>query len=174
MRYYLFPLLLMPAGTPLASTTLLTSVTTSTGSNLCVDITGGSSSIGTMLQQWACNGFAASQLFYVVPTYVNYVLYYTITDSAGHCWDLTSGSFTAGTLVEMWDCGNGNNQRFQILPTQNGWVINPATAQGMCLDISDGSASNGAAVQIFGCNGSPAQVFNFVSPPGKWSDGLTL
>ena len=161
------------AGSPMTTTMKATMAKPSTGSNLCVDVTGASTSTGTKLQQWGCSG-NSNQLFNFVPSYVSYTLYYTITDSVGHCWDLTGPSFSAGTPVQMWTCTGGSNQMFQISQTTNGWVIRPFYAQGMCLDISSGSASNGAAVQIWTCNDTPAQVYNFNTPSaGKYFDSLT-
>ena len=153
------------------TTTLKTTmVMPSTGTNVCIDTPGGSTSISTKLQQYSCNDTPA-QLFNLVPSSAGY---YTITDSVGHCWDLTGPSFSAGTPVQMWTCTGGSNQMFQISQTTNGWLIRPFSAQGMCLDISSGSASNGAAVQIWTCNDTPAQVYNFNTPSaGKYFDSLT-
>ena len=110
---------------------------------MCVDARGGSSTDGTPVQVYGCNGTAAQQ--WTVPGDG------TLT-AFGKCLDVTSGATTDGTLVELWDCNGGANQ--QWIPQADGELV--SAQSGKCLDDTAFGGS-GTQLEIWDCNGGTNQ-----------------
>jgi Glycosyl hydrolase family 59/Ricin-type beta-trefoil lectin domain/Concanavalin A-like lectin/glucanases superfamily len=109
----------------------------------CVDDNGNSSSPGTKVQMWDCNGGAAQN--WTVPGGG------TIRINGG-CMDITGASTANGALVELWTCNGGANQQWQAV---NGTLVNPAS--GKCLDDPGSNTANGTQLEIWTCNGGANQ-----------------
>ena len=119
------------------------SAVTNPGSGRCLDVTGASSSLGTPIQIFDCNGSAAQQWLLVNGALQVY---------ANECLDITGGNLSAGTRVQLWSC-NGTGAQ-QWTPHANGTIT---TSNGLCLDVVGGATGNGTPVQIMTCNGTAAQ-----------------
>jgi hypothetical protein len=105
----------------------------------CADDNGGSSTNGTKVQMWDCNGGASQS--------------WTIQGNGtiginGKCMDITGAGITNGTLVEEWACNGGGNQ--QWLPV-NGMLVNPVS--GKCLDDPGFNTTQGTQLDIWTCDG---------------------
>ncbi|MET7726572.1 LamG-like jellyroll fold domain-containing protein [Streptomyces mirabilis] len=124
-------------------TTLQSALVPSSG-HLCVDDDGKSTTNGTKIQVWACNGSAA-QVWTAAADNSLRVL--------GKCLDVTSGGTTNGTLVQLYTCNNTGSQKWTTGP--NGSLVNPQS--GKCLDDPNGSTTNGTQLQIYTCNNSASQ-----------------
>ncbi len=109
----------------------------------CVDDNAGSSTNGTKIQLWDCNGGAAQTW-----TWANGVL--TLN---GKCMDVTGQNTANGTLIELWDCNGGSNQ--QWAPQANGTL--KSVQSGRCLDDPGFSTTNGTQLEIWDCNGGSNQ-----------------
>jgi predicted alpha-1,2-mannosidase len=113
-------------------------------SGLCVDDSNSSTTNGSHIQIWTCNGTGAQN--------------WTVgTDGTlrvlGGCMDVTNGGTTSGTLVQFYQCNGTGSQVWQ--PGSNGSLVNPQS--GLCLDDPGSSTTTGTQLQIYTCNGTNAQ-----------------
>jgi hypothetical protein len=108
----------------------------------CLDDASSSTTNGTKVDLWDCNGTGAQV--------------WTVGGGAvkvnGKCLDVTGGGTGNGALVEIWDCTGGADQRWTVV---NGTLVNPVS--GRCLDDPGSSTTNGVQVQLWDCNGTAAQ-----------------
>jgi glucuronoarabinoxylan endo-1,4-beta-xylanase len=122
-----------------------TGVLRGVGSNRCLDVPNLSTTNGTLLQIWDCNGGANQQWTYLsnkeLQVYGN------------KCLDVPNHSTAAGTRVEIWDCNGGANQQWNL--NSNGTVI--GVESGLCLDVTGAGTANGTPVEIWPCNGGTNQ-----------------
>jgi Ricin-type beta-trefoil lectin domain/Glycosyl hydrolase family 76/Ricin-type beta-trefoil lectin domain-like len=112
----------------------------------CLDLKGGTTTDGTAVQLWDCDGTAA-QRWTAFPDG-------SLQDS-GKCLDATSQGTANGTLLEIWDCNGGSNQVWQ---PHDGGYVNPAS--GRCLDDPNSSTTNGTQLEIWDCNGGSNQTWS--------------
>ena len=74
-------------------------------SGLCLDVQGASTSPGTAVDIYSCNGQANQQW--------NVNANGTITGvQSGLCLDVTGAGTANGTAVELWTCNGGSNQQW--------------------------------------------------------------
>ena len=122
-----------------------TGVLRGVGSNRCLDVPGQSTTNGTLLEIWDCNGGANQQWTYLsngeLQVYSN------------KCLDVPNHATAAGTRVEIWDCNGGANQQWTL--NANGTVV--GRESGLCLDVTGAGTANGTPVEIWGCNGGSNQ-----------------
>jgi hypothetical protein len=115
------------------------------GSNRCLDVPGATTTNGTLLEIWDCNGGANQQ--WTALSNGELQVY------GNKCLDVPNHATTQGTRVEIWDCNGGANQQWTL--NSNGTVV--GVESGLCLDVTGGATANGTAVEIWGCNGSSNQ-----------------
>ncbi|MCW3820526.1 RICIN domain-containing protein [Micromonospora sp. DR5-3] len=73
---------------------------------LCLDVTGASTTAGTPVQVWDCNGMPNQQW--------NLNSNGTITSAqTGYCLDVNGGGTANGTNVIVWYCNGGANQQWK-------------------------------------------------------------
>ncbi|MFK0107386.1 ricin-type beta-trefoil lectin domain protein [Streptomyces sp. NPDC091217] len=114
----------------------------------CLDVAGGSSTNGTAVQLYDCNGSTAQQ--------------WTVgsdgtVQALGKCLDVTSASTADGAKVQLYDC-NGTGAQQWSYNSSTGDVVN--TAANKCLDVTDNSSANGARAQIWSCTGAANQKWH--------------
>ncbi|MEY9895212.1 hypothetical protein ABIA31_008901 [Catenulispora sp. MAP5-51] len=109
----------------------------------CVDDSTASTTNGTHVQLWDCNGTAAQSW-----TWGNGTLTF-----GGKCMDVTGQGTANGTLVELWDCNGGANQ--QWTPQPDGSL--KSAQSGRCLDDPGFATTNGTQLEIWDCNGGANQ-----------------
>jgi hypothetical protein len=109
----------------------------------CVDDNGNSSTPGTKVQMWDCNGGASQSWTFPGDG--------TIRINGG-CIDITGAGTANGTLVELWTCNGGANQQWQA---EGGTLVNPVS--GKCLDDPGFNTANGTQLDIWTCNGGSNQ-----------------
>jgi Ricin-type beta-trefoil lectin domain len=120
----------------------------------CVDDNADSTTNGTQVQMWDCNGGASQNWTFPGNGTI---------DLGGKCMDITGAGTANGTLVELWTCNGGTNQQWQAL---NGTLVNPVS--GKCLDDSIGPPQSTAAAQWFGsCRSLPARTEPLNGMAGK-------
>src|SRR6185312_10603374 len=100
-----------------------TDVLRGAGSNRCLDVPGQSTTNGTLLQIWDCNGGANQQ--WTLLSNGELQVY------GNKCLDVPNHATTAGTRVEIWDCNGGANQQWTL--NSNGTVV--GVESGLCLDV---------------------------------------
>jgi hypothetical protein len=111
------------------------------GAGKCLDVNGQSTTPGTQLQIWDCNG-GSNQTW--TRTASGQLTVYS--GSSTMC--MTAGNSTAGTPIAIQPCGSGTGQQWQA--NSDGTVT--GVQSGLCLDVSGASTANGAKVQLWTCN----------------------
>ncbi|MGW4624247.1 ricin-type beta-trefoil lectin domain protein [Streptomyces sp. NPDC004592] len=114
----------------------------------CLDLQGASTTDGTPLQMYTCNGGKAQNFRLDTQTHALTIL--------GKCAMPTGGATANGTHVTLTACtGNANQQ----------WTIAAGTlkhtASGKCLDVTNADSTDGTDLQITTCNGNAAQQWAF-------------
>jgi hypothetical protein len=113
----------------------------------CMDVNTGSSTPGTKVQMWDCNGNGNSQQW-------------TLESNGtiginGQCLDITGGNYANGTDIEEWTCNGGANQQWIAV---NGELVNPAS--GSCLDDPGFNTTEGTQLDLWTCNGGSNQQWS--------------
>lgn len=120
-------------------------------SNRCLDVQGGASADGTIVQLWDCNGTGAQRWVRQGEALVN--------PQTGKCLDVSGGRMANGTVVQLWSCNGLGAQKWQI--NSNGTIVN--TNSGACLDAVERGTAAGTRLQIWSCYGGggtqPNQVW---------------
>ncbi|MFJ6852569.1 PQQ-dependent sugar dehydrogenase [Streptomyces sp. NPDC091271] len=110
----------------------------------CVDVTGASSTDGTQIQLYGCNGTAAQK-------------WTAGTDGTlralGKCMDISGASTADGTKIQLYGCNNTGAQEWA--PQSNGSLKNPVT--GKCLDASGAASADGTKLHLWTCNSGANQ-----------------
>ncbi|WP_327244187.1 lectin [Streptomyces sp. NBC_01320] len=114
----------------------------------CLDVAGGSSTDGTAVQLYDCNGSAAQRWTVAADGSIQ---------ALGSCLDVTSASTANGAKVQLYTCNGSSAQRWTY-NSSTGDVVN--TAADKCLDITDQSTANGARAQIWTCTGAANQKWH--------------
>ena len=105
------------------------------GASKCLDDPSGSTTGGTQMQIWGCNG-QTNQVW--THTSANQL---TITNNGTtDCLDANGQGTTAGTKVIIWPCNGNSNQQWQF--NSNGTIT--GVQSGLCLDVTGGSTADGA------------------------------
>jgi len=114
-------------------------------SGRCADVPGGSTTNGTQLALWDCNG-GTNQSF--VLTASNQLQVY-----GNKCLDVNGASSADGAKVQIWDCNGGTNQQWTV--NADGTVV--GVGSGKCLDATANGTANGTLLEIWTCNGGDNQ-----------------
>ncbi len=126
-----------------ASSRGVTGTIQSASAGKCVDVNGGGTANGTIVQLYDCNGTIAQQ-WTLQPD--------GTIQNQGKCLDLYNGSGN-GALLEVWDCNGGWNQQWQL--GANHTLVNPTS--GRCLDDPAFNSANGTQLEVWDCNGGANQ-----------------
>ncbi|ACU73790.1 Ricin B lectin [Catenulispora acidiphila DSM 44928] len=118
------------------------------GAGKCVDVPNSTTTSGTQVQIYSCNG-QANQAF----TH-NSTSELTVTDAGvTDCLDANNKGTTNGTKVIIYPCNGQPNQQWTI--NSNGTIT--GVQSGLCLDVTGASTANGALVELWTCNGGSNQ-----------------
>jgi len=114
--------------------------------NRCLDDPNSSTTNGTQLIIWDCNGGGNQQ--------------WTVTGKQlqvlGKCLDAYNNQTSPGTKVEIWDCNGQTNQQWNL--NANGTVT--GVQSGLCLDVTGGATANNTKVQLSTCTGVAGQQWS--------------
>ncbi|GAA2371834.1 RICIN domain-containing protein [Dactylosporangium salmoneum] len=119
------------------------------GSNRCVDISGGATADGSVVQLWDCLGNGAQTWRRNGDAWVN--------PQSGKCLDVTGSGTADGTKVQLWTCLGNGAQRWTV--QANGTIVNPQS--GKCLDANGWGTANGTRLQIWTCGTGPQSNQNW-------------
>ena len=114
--------------------------------NRCLDVPNSTSTNGTALNIWDCNGGANQRWTYNASTG-------TVVAFGNKCLDVPNHSTTPGARVQIWDCNGGGNQQWTL--RADGSLV--GRESGLCLDVVANGTANGTAVDIWTCNGGANQ-----------------
>src|SRR6266567_2952863 len=121
------------------------------GSGKCLDDPGWSTTNGTRVVIWSCNG-DRNQAWTLPPGPV-------ASQIPGRCLD-DSGNLTAdGTKVDIWSCNGSAEQTWTV--KSDGTV----RVNGKCLDVAGSATASGTLVDLYSCNGGPGQQWR-LAPEG--------
>jgi endo-1,4-beta-xylanase len=118
------------------------------GSGKCLDVPNLSTTVGTQLDIWDCNG-GSNQLW----THTSSGQLTVYSGSSQMCLDAYSNQTSPGTKVEIWSCNGGANQQWNV--NSNGTIT--GVQSGLCLDVTGASTADGALVELWTCNGGSNQ-----------------
>ncbi|MDI1462199.1 RICIN domain-containing protein [Catellatospora sp. KI3] len=120
-----------------------------TGSNRCVDVSGGRFEDGTKIQLWDCHGGPEVRWTWRGQQLVN--------SRTGKCLDIAGNATAEGTRVQQWTCNTAGGQLWQFV---NGNLRNPQS--GKCLDADAWGTANGTQLIIWFCGSNQSnQTWRF-------------
>ncbi|WP_327045582.1 RICIN domain-containing protein [Microbispora sp. NBC_01189] len=117
-------------------------------SGRCVDVPNSSTTNGTQVQLWDCNGQTNQR--------------WTSTSGkelqvyGNKCLDAYAKGTTNGTQVAIWDCNGGTNQQWNV--NSNGTIT--GVQSGLCLDANSAGTANGTKLILWACNGGTNQQWS--------------
>ena len=114
-------------------------------SGKCLDVPGATTTVGTQLDIYTCNGGTNQQ--YTENSNG------TITVYGNRCLEAYKGATTPGTIVDIYTCNGGTNQQWTV--NSNGTITN--NRSGLCLDVANQGTANGSDVDLWTCNGGANQ-----------------
>ncbi|MET7425018.1 RICIN domain-containing protein [Dactylosporangium sp. NPDC005555] len=117
------------------------------GSNRCLDVSGGRTTDGAVVQLWDCLNNGAQQWRQEGNALVN--------PQSGKCLDIDRALTANGTKVQLWTCYGNTAQQWVI--RADGSIYNPPS--GRCLDASGRGTANGTPMIIWDCLGLPNQLW---------------
>ncbi|MET7425017.1 RICIN domain-containing protein [Dactylosporangium sp. NPDC005555] len=115
------------------------------GSNRCLDVSGGRTTDGAVVQLWDCLNNGAQQWRQDGNALVN--------PQSGKCLDIDQAATANGSKVQLWTCYGNTAQHWVI--RSDGSIFNPPS--GRCLDASGRGTANGTPIIIWDCLGLPNQ-----------------
>jgi non-reducing end alpha-L-arabinofuranosidase len=122
-----------------------------TGSGRCIDVPNASTSNGTQVQIWDCNGNSNQRWTY---TSSKQLMVY-----GNKCLDANGQGTTNGTTVIIWDCNGQANQQWNL--NSNGSIS--GVQSGLCLDAVGQATANGTKIQLYSCWGGTNQQWSLRS-----------
>jgi hypothetical protein len=114
-------------------------------SGRCVDVPNSTTTNGTQVQLFDCNG-QANQSWTATSSRQLQVL-------GSKCLDAFNQGTTNGTQVVIWDCNGQSNQQWAV--NSNGTVT--GVQSGLCLDANGQGTANGTKLILWACNGQANQ-----------------
>jgi hypothetical protein len=124
-----------------SGTTILRGV----GSNRCLDVPNMSTTNGTQVVIWDCNG-GTNQSWTSTATK-------QLTVYGTKCLEVAGQSTTAGAAVQIAACTGATNQQWNV--NADGTIT--GVQSGLCLDVTSAATTNGTKVEIWTCNGGTNQ-----------------
>ncbi|TCM35314.1 ricin-type beta-trefoil lectin domain protein [Kribbella sp. VKM Ac-2568] len=115
-------------------------------SNRCVDVPGFSTTNGTALDLWDCNG-GGNQSW-------NWTADKQLTVYSNKCMTIGGDGVSAGSPVIITDCTGAPNQAWELNEDQS---VSSVGHPDLCLDAAGAGTGNGTAVDVWLCNGQANQ-----------------
>lgn len=142
------------------------------GTNFCLDISGGVVDNDAPAIIWTCHG-DLNQQWQLTQFGTQYQF---AAAHSGKCLDIQYASTAVGAPALQWQCSGATNQRY-TLRAQNGGYAIVAAHSGLCL--APASAIEGRAVVQNNCNGSVLQTWTLTvaqsaTLPSKWAAPKSL
>jgi len=122
-----------------------TSILRGVASNRCLDVPNRSTTDGTQVAIWDCNG--GTNQSWTLTSSKQLTVYGT------KCLQVAGQSTTAGAAVQIATCTGATNQQWNI--NSNGTIT--GVQSGLCLDVTGAATANGTKVEVWTCNGGSNQ-----------------
>ena len=121
-----------------------------------IDASGASKLNGTNIQIWESNNTKA-QIWYI--KYVNNGEFQILSSMNPYLTiNLKDNNTTSGTNIELKRIDN-NNQKWQLIDDQNGYVSIKSTLGNICLTVTNNNAGNETNINAQTCNNNDNQRF---------------
>ncbi|HLQ54379.1 MAG TPA: ricin-type beta-trefoil lectin domain protein [Streptosporangiaceae bacterium] len=118
------------------------------GSGKCLDDPGWSTTNGTRVVIWSCNGHRNQA--WTLPAGP------VASQIPGKCVDDSGDQTADGTKIDIWGCNGSAGQAWRV--KSDGTV----RVNGKCLDVTGSGTASGTLVDLHSCNGSPGQQWHLV------------
>jgi hypothetical protein len=119
--------------------------------NKCLDVNGNTTTAGTQLQIWDCNGGANQRWTRAASGAL------TVYENNNiRCADAYGAGTSNGTQVVIWNCNGQTNQQWRF--NTNGTIT--SVQSGLCLEVAGAGTGNGTKVQLWTCTGAANQRWN--------------
>ncbi|MBA2681989.1 MAG: RICIN domain-containing protein [Ktedonobacteraceae bacterium] len=129
----------------------------SVNSGKALDVVGGSTANGALVDQWTDSG-ANNQKWNIVAVGSYYKL---ISVNSGKALDVVGGSTANGALVDQWTDSGTNNQQWSIIAVGSNYKLISRNS-GEALDVVGQSTANGAGVDQWPDSGTANQQWSIV------------
>jgi hypothetical protein len=120
-------------------------------SGRCIDVPNASTSNGTQVQLWDCNGNSNQSWTYTSSKQLKVY--------GSKCLDASGAGTSNGTAVIIWDCNGQSNQQWNV--NSNGTIT--GVQSGLCLDAVGAATANGTKIQLYSCWGGTNQQWTGLS-----------
>ncbi|MFI5897590.1 ricin-type beta-trefoil lectin domain protein [Actinoplanes sp. NPDC051513] len=120
-------------------------------SGRCVDVPNATTTNGTQVQLWDCDGSAKQRWAY---TAGKQLMVY-----GNKCLDASGNGTANGTAVIIWDCHGALNQQWNL--NADGTVT--SAQSGLCVDANNAANTNGTKLILWSCNGGANQRWTLSS-----------
>jgi pectin methylesterase-like acyl-CoA thioesterase len=144
------------ATAPVAGSTYQLAVTKS---GQCLDVAGGATGNGSVLQQWGCSGGAAWQQFTVVSAGSGQ--FTLVNVKSAKCVDVPAASAASGVQINQWTCSGNANQRWTFAASGSGTYQVKSVSSGLCLSDKGASTASGSAIIQEGCTANSNKQWAF-------------
>jgi hypothetical protein len=118
------------------------------GAAKCLDVNAATTTPGTQLQIWACNG-GSNQIWTRTPS--GQLTVYSGSNT--RCMAALNNQTTSGTQVVISQCTGTASQQWRF--NANGTIT--GVGSNLCLDINGGATANGAKTILWTCHGGSNQ-----------------
>ncbi len=122
-----------------------------TGSGRCLDVPNATTTNGTQVELWDCNGGSNQRFTY---TSSKQLMVY-----GNKCLDASGQGTSDGTAVIIWDCNGQANQQWNV--NSSGSIT--GVQSGKCLDAIGAGTANGTKIQLYSCWGGSNQQWSLQS-----------
>lgn len=114
-------------------------------SGRCLDVPNVSTTNGTQVEIWDCNGGTNQQWTQRSDG--------TLQVYDNKCLEVSGQATAPGSAVAIFDCNGGPNQQWRV--NSDGTIV--GVQSGLCLDVTGQQTANGTLVEIWTCNGGANQ-----------------
>merc|ERR1711871_1100053 len=112
-----------------------------------MDLVGGGTQNGNLIQIWDCNGWQSQQWSFSGSGPIK------LLSDESKCVDIPGGDFSDGNYLWLWDCNGGPSQDFgyddQAKTLYAASSVEDASA---CLDLPGGDKTNGNYLWLWSCS----------------------
>jgi hypothetical protein len=135
------------------------------GTQKCLDLSGGETAAGTLVQLWDCNGTPNQRWLFSAGSWQ-----IRFAAKSNMCLDNLSGG-AAGNKLGLWGCNGGSNQRWGYDSGEETVYLASSTEASLCMDVPGDDTTDGSHIQVWGCNGHTNQQWSVQTAPPPPSPG---
>ncbi|WP_406835736.1 RICIN domain-containing protein [Streptomyces sp. AHU1] len=82
---------------------------------------------------------------------------FLVNAASGKCLEVPWGNYDNGAPVQQWSCNWGDNQKWAVYPTADGYSMIVNVQTGNCLEVADWRTDQGAPVRQWECTNGANQ-----------------